>query len=294
MRPLAPLLIPLAVFSLLAGAPGPARARRADTPSAIVGTVARVRDDATLVLTDGRQVRLAGILLPYPGWPLDQAAVATLAQLVEGRGLRLRPADGTTADRYGRQAAQVMADGRWVQGALLRAGLALVEPSADLTDPPDALLQAEEEARQAGRGLWALPFYAVRDADHVDSAIGRYAVVRARVVDVAATPHRVYINFGSDWRQDFTVEIDHADLLAFRRRHIDPLGLRGKLVEVRGWVESHNGPMIRLSDPSPLRLLDEGADGGVSLIAPAPTPSPLADCARCAPPPPPDAPPPRR
>ena len=241
-----------------------------DLPRLGDGRVASVLSGDTLRLSDGREVRLVGILAPrlaragpegstIPAWPLALEARDALARLVDGKAVQLLRA-GATQDRYGRVLAQLVThDGRWVQEALLRDGWVLFDPHADTPGGLEALRQGESAARNAGRGLWADPFYAVRDPDTVGQAMGRFAVVRGRVISASSSPERVYINFGRDWRQDFTIEIDHHDLAGFRRRHIDPVTLTGRMVEVRGWVESLNGPMIRVTFPEPLVALEEAA-----------------------------------
>ena len=91
-------------------------------------------DGDTLVLSDGRQVRLVGIQAPklplgrpnFPTWPLAEEAKAALAALALGRELKL-VYTGRPGDRHGRQLAHIYAAGAagadggevWVQGALL-------------------------------------------------------------------------------------------------------------------------------------------------------------------------------
>src|SRR5213076_2420124 len=102
--------------------------------------VAAVPDGETLTLADGREVRLAGILAPRPplGWPperpwrLAEQAKAALAELASGRRVELRRDGDAEGDRYGRVLAQVYrVDGLWLQGELLRRGLARVATLAE-------------------------------------------------------------------------------------------------------------------------------------------------------------------
>ena len=108
-------------------------------------------------LTDGREVRLAGIETA------DDAATspkhtAALAAIIAGRDVSLRGTDDMP-DRYGRQTALVFIDTSEtpVQALLLRQGNALV--STEITDKDCAAVlgQAEVEARQAKRGVWTDP-----------------------------------------------------------------------------------------------------------------------------------------
>ncbi len=81
-------------------------------------------------------VRLAGIDRPeVPGQrnssSLVGEAAATLSTLIEGRAACLLLSEGRQ-DRYGRLLAQVHRDdGLWIQGELLRLGLARVHVTAD-------------------------------------------------------------------------------------------------------------------------------------------------------------------
>ena len=91
-----------------------------------IGTaqVAAVRDGRTLLLADGRELRLAAIEAP-------DASRAGLQSLVSGQTLRLE-ALGADHDRYGRLVALAFAgeDTQSVQQAMLTAGLARVSARA--------------------------------------------------------------------------------------------------------------------------------------------------------------------
>jgi micrococcal nuclease len=135
-RPPLPSLAVLIVLALIVVRPGPTQA--ATTPTALSdggqATVSAVIDGDTVMLADGRQVRLVGIQAPKlpldrpegSPWPLADSARSALAALVLDRTVRLAYG-GTASDRYGRVLAQLhTADGTWVQGELLRQGLARV------------------------------------------------------------------------------------------------------------------------------------------------------------------------
>ena len=141
---------------------------RAPLPSAIprdgiAVQVERVVDGDTLLLADGRRVRLFGVDTPEtkhptrPPEPLGEEASAFTRTRVEGRTVRLIP-DIERLDRYGRTLGWVEVDGELLNVELVRAGLS----RAVLLSPlrPDfrkQLVAAEREAIDAGRGLHALP-----------------------------------------------------------------------------------------------------------------------------------------
>src|SRR6266850_7471564 len=96
--------------------------------------VVTVIDGDTLLLEDGREVRLVGIQAPklplgrpnFPTWPLAEDAKAALERLTQGQSLKLF-AGGATIDRHGRTLAQLeREDGLWIQAALIQAGMARV------------------------------------------------------------------------------------------------------------------------------------------------------------------------
>lgn len=213
------------------------------------------------------EVRLAGIQAVKPPldrpadrpWPLALQASQALAELAQGKDVRLVPAE-RPVDRYGRLLAQVyLADGRWLQGELLRAGLARVATSLDSRSEAGRMLAIEAEAREARRGLWASPVYEVASPTTVRDRIGSFAVVEGDVIAGRRVKDRVYLNFGHDWRDDFTVTIAKPALPLFEKAGLDPLALEGRHIRVRGWVERYNGPAIEATHPEQIEVLGEPA-----------------------------------
>jgi len=229
--------------------------------------VAEVIDGDTVVLAkpvmEAKEVRLVGIQAPklplgrsnFPAWPLAEAAKQALAALTLGKEVRLS-FGGTDKDRHGRLLAHLhAADGAWVQGTLLEAGLARVYSFADNRAQVAEMLAIEADARAAKRGIWGLPFYAVRDAAETARHVGSFQVVEGRVVKAAKVKGTVYLNFGADWRSDFTAAVGADALKLFRKTGVDPLEFEGRTVRVRGWLKQMNGPMIALSHPEQIEAV---------------------------------------
>lgn len=209
--------------------------------------VAGVTLDGSLTLSDGQTVRLAGLRL-------ERRAIALLAALT-GKRVELF-GYAPLADRYGRLRAQVFADGHWVQQDLLVQGQARVFIDSDRYECAEALYRIETTARAARVGLWADPANAVRTPTTVEDFIGSFQLVEGRVLAAARKQGRVFLNFGADWRQDFTVTIAPQDAKAFRRRKFDPLRLEGSRIRVRGFVQSYRGPEIEVAIPEQIEVLD--------------------------------------
>lgn len=234
-----------------------------------MATVKAVIDGDTLLLADGRQVRLVGIQAPklplgregFAAWPLSIEAKAHLESLVLGHVVELRLA-AQAMDRHGRLLAHLLlpssgsGDHIWVQGAMLAAGLARVYTFPDNRLLATEMLALERQARADGSGLWALPYYALRNEDNVRFDAGSFQIVESRVFSVTRIKDRFYLNFGANWRTDFTVKVMARDEPAFGQNGIDLMALKDRRVRVRGWIDSENGPMIALDHPQRLEVLN--------------------------------------
>ena len=234
----------------------------------------RVIDGETVVLDDGSEVRLAALLAPDPPeagapdtrWPPANAARQRLESLVLGRPVELRT-ELAVPDRYGRLRAQLTVEGQgerqWVQARMVEEGLARVEPSAAARGCIALLLALEDGARRAGRGLWAHPAYAIRQARktrEIERYRHSFQIIEGEVVSVGERKRRVFLNFGKRWSDDLTVTVTGRNRRRFEDAGLDFSGLEGRRVRVRGWIESWNGPVIRASEPGQIEVLGgEGA-----------------------------------
>ena len=166
--------------------------------------------------------------------------------------------DGRRRDRYGRAIAQVeTADGTWLQAFLVSRGWARVSSYPDNRKGVPELLDLERGARAARAGLWALSSFRVRNPDETWGDIDSLQIVEGRVVAVATVRGRTYLNFGRDWRRDFTLSVSGRVRRAFLKAGIDLETLAARRVRARGWITLRNGPMIEISHPEQLEVLDE-------------------------------------
>ncbi len=235
-------------------------------------TVTEIVDGDTVYIDppyeDGNEIRLVGIQAPklplgrknFPIWPLAPEAKKALADMTLGKQVTLT-FTGARRDRYARWLAHlhVISDDPplWVQGEMLRHGMARVYSFPDNRGLVDEMLALEQEARSAGRGIWALPYYAIRNPDPAVllDELGTFQVIEGRIVDATKVKNTVYLNFGADWRSDFTISIDHKALKRFMESGPDPASWSGRAVRVRGWLSKRNGPMIKATHPEQIELL---------------------------------------
>lgn len=218
--------------------------------------MARVIDGDSLVLESGLKVRLANIIAPEKKQPFTHAGRSALEALLKGRKLGLFYV-GEKRDRYDRAVAQLFTlrpDGRpdqWVQEEMVRLGYARVRSYASSAWRIAELLKIEHAAREAGRGLWQSEVFAVHGpapnalAQYVDS----FQIVEGLIISSAQVRGQTYLNFGSDYKTDFTVSIARKHRKSFESAGIDLADLDGARVRVRGWVELYNGPVIWLDHP---------------------------------------------
>ena len=244
------------------------RARGGDVPEAVSeGTVASIVDGDTLRLTEGAEIRLVGIQAPklplgrrnFRSWPLAEESKRALAALTAGRRLLLGYG-GRRIDRHGRLLAHLtLADGAdaglWIQGALLEAGMARVYSFPDNRSRVADMLTRERAARAAKRGIWAHPYYAIRTPETAARHIGTFQLVEGRIVAAATVRGRGYLNFGENWKTDFTVSISPRTLRQRWQGGPAIAALAGKRVRVRGWLKSFNGPMIEATHPEQIEIL---------------------------------------
>lgn len=246
---------------LLAGAVACSRLDVTDLAEGERGVVAEVLDGDTLTLESGLRVQLTGIEAPRSEAPLSQQARAGLERLAMGREARLFYG-GERRWRETTALAQVYVrseGGRWIwlQEAMVLEGLARAHSFKETAARAPQLLAAEAAARKAARGIWDEPYFAVRAPEAVAADVGSYQIVQGRVRSAQATDQRLYLNFGDDWRSDFTISLAAEDVAAWADPTIAPEALDGKLVRVRGYVTERGGPLIVVDHRAQLEIAPE-------------------------------------
>jgi endonuclease YncB( thermonuclease family) len=240
----------IASFVLLASSAAAApECGKADLGSA---RVAAVRDGRTLLLADGRELRLAAI-------EAAPAGAALLGRLTRDKVVHVRGAVGAK-DRYGRTVGFVTPDNarESLQEALLAAGAARV--SARLEDLACAkhLLTLERKARDAQTGLWTDPNFAPLRAEFgpaLDAQRGKFVLIEGKVLSVRDVGGTIYVNFGRHWTRDFTVTIPRRLRGGFTAAGIEPKTLAGRRIRVRGWMERRGGPIVEATAPGQIEVL---------------------------------------
>ena len=133
------------------------------------------------------------------------------------------------------------------------------------------LLRLEAEATAAQRGLWRLALYKAKRANEPGQLLryrSTFQIVEGVVARVAPGRSAVYLNFGSNWKRDFTAKFGRP---ALRRANISLNALKrltNRTVRIRGWIEKRNGPLITVWRPEQIELLSQAAIGDARRLVP--------------------------
>ncbi len=240
-------------------APDPEETAREGGQLRETARVVSVIDGDTIIVEGNRTVRLLGIDTPERGEPFYAKARDALRRAIGTRPVRLVSCREEQRDRYGRLLAFVEADRTDSGAELLRLGLArtlFVGPCARPRET--AYRQAERAAFLAGRGIWSLQ--EPRRVDHTQAGkyIGWMMSVSGAVRNVHVGPRAVHLNFGGDYRTDFTAVIFRKDLAGLSREGLllPVTGYRGRRVVVTGSIKEYNGPEVLINSAGQIVLVN--------------------------------------
>ncbi len=235
------------------------------------GTMTSIGNDFEIRLSSGAKLKLAGVVLPefskvekHPDMRLQAAETFRFLQ-DNLRASSLKISKVQEIDRHGRQIGHIVisrtpsANLVWLQSDLVSAGRARVSFDGPENPCAEELLKLEANARTGKQGLWAIEYYAVRQAwetGRLRQVENTFQLVTGRIAKVAETKRFTYLNFGKDWRFDFTASISASVRKRMTSAGFDTTKLEGKLVRIRGWIGYRNGPMIEITNQHQIELLE--------------------------------------
>jgi endonuclease YncB( thermonuclease family) len=200
-------------------------------------------------LARGPRLVPIGDCTPSPDQPLAREARARLAALIERRRVRLTPGH-EPQDRHGRLLAHIEVSGASVEDTLLREGLAWMVAIPPNVSRLEALARAEAEARAAGRGVWREPALAPVEGERLATVSGGFHLVKAEVRAVRRGRSNHYFELAPK----VVVVVSAADWRErFQPRYGAPEALAGRRVLARGWfIETATERRLRVSHPAML------------------------------------------
>jgi hypothetical protein len=151
-----------------------------------------------------------------------------------------------------------LSDGTWVNKELVSQGVAHVYTFPDNAINAEALLKAEDIARNSKLNMWSHPRWKLLDSDNIpDSSVGKFNVVQGTVTNIARIKGKYYLNFGANWRTDFSVEIPNKYYSKFKilNKKIDKYYIHKKLT-IRGFIKPVNGHLVTVTHPQQLTVIE--------------------------------------
>ncbi|MCK4810171.1 MAG: thermonuclease family protein [Candidatus Omnitrophica bacterium] len=227
--------------------------------------VVEVIDGDTVKLQGGRLLCYIGIDTPeirmkengrwiYKPKPFALESKNFNRQLVEGKHVRVE-FDLEKTDKYGRLLGYVfLEDDTFVNARLLKGGYAVLYTYPPNVKYADLFIARQREARESKKGLWGA--YSTVSQNKAHEFIGQIRTVRGKVLDTYRSKKCIFLNFGRNYKTDFTVVIFKNSWEYFEDKGIDPLTFyKGRIVEVTGRIKEYNGPEIIVNIPREIRVI---------------------------------------
>lgn len=246
------------------------------------GVVEKILGPYTILLSDTQVIKLNGIeCLGYN--PIDQSteciqAYEKLKEILP-KGSRLSLFQTLNSDigrvnRMDEMLVHAVLEGNskklWVQGMMLQEGLYRVRTTKYSPEVADIMYNLEHTARLSQVGIWAKKGGVVRTANDITPQDTGFSIVEGEVQKVARVRNDVYLNFGDNWKTDFTIGVPSALVRQFNKNGINLNDLSNKSIRVRGWVRDYNGPYIELSHMQQLEIAPSSNTGDVTTLPSAP------------------------
>jgi len=215
--------------------------------------VAHIYDGDTLVLTDGRKIRLIGINTPELArksrleQPFARLAHQALQQIVRNNQMQIGIKVGQERlDRYGRTLAHIFTpDGYNIGRLLTEKGLAFANPHPPNLWAVDCYTEAESDARRSGSGLWHKGSNPITTTQSLDQNSGGFHLVRGQITQIKSTPKGTRLTL--DRRLSLFISQKNRPLF-----DDNPLNLEiGASIIVRGWISTRKGDLtMQIRHPS--------------------------------------------
>lgn len=240
------------LMGAVATAATPARGEEISNASALTGG---------RFMAGGQEFHLADVLAPSAyalhadAEPYFAEARGVLRGLLGSGSINIEAAGEPT--RWGARVvhARRAGDDLSIQERVVDAGAARVMPQTDDLALIDRLLAAETRARTARRGLWRLDAYKVFDAGTAEGAVGAFHLIEGTVLNAVSAGRRFYLNFGEDYKTDFTASAKAALYRRWAKTGFDLTTLSGARVRIRSFVDAINGPSVDLTHMRQVEVL---------------------------------------
>ena len=216
--------------------------------------IAKVYDGDTVLLSDGRKIRLLGINTPEVSHKDKKAdaggneAKQWLISKLESNKVRL-VTDVEKTDKYGRILAHLFTETKeHINLQLVEAGLAEVTIYPPNLLYAEQLIKAQDKAELEKRGIWRSKDYAVKPVSSLEeNGHSGWTRLEGQVKRIRPSRKFIYLEFS----EVFEVRIERQWLSLFPELK----SYLNKTVEARGWINSNKGRFSMLvRHPSALKI----------------------------------------
>lgn len=223
--------------------------------------VYKVIDGDTIEIRRHARVRYIGINAPEIGQPFYEEAKNRNRKLVEGKKVKLIVCKSEPNDKYGRMLAWVYVGNTLVNAMMVKEGYAKTFIISSCgAERKEEFEGYERNAIKNKMGLWSDSKKVLKDkiisAAEADRYIGEIKSVRGKVINIFETDNAAFLNFGYDYKKDFTIVIFQKHKVKFQKNGITSFNLyKDKEVMVTGRIQQYNGPEIIADDPSQIDII---------------------------------------
>ncbi|MEP1442881.1 MAG: hypothetical protein ABJK39_07715 [Hyphomicrobiales bacterium] len=235
--------------------------------------ITHIDDYGVVSLENGPRVKLADLFFPLnkDTGTLSPQTILQIKQMLKGQGTRALISG--PADRYGRAPAFLYVknptgEPYLVQQALIRSNAAVYMPEPQLKktfvsncefDQIRAELIAIPPKELTFRKIKRVGFAPIFSAksQNLWGLEGEFVIVQGVVTEVRRTKRGISINFGDDWKNDFTAYLSPLVSKSFDSRKIMNSNLTGQQVQLRGFLDLYYGPSMRIDHLTQLEMLSE-------------------------------------
>lgn len=218
--------------------------------------VKRVIDGDTVELITGQIIRFLGINTPeiqsryHDAEAGGERAKQWLRQTLSNSEFFIEY-DQQRHDKYGRTLAHCfLADGRYLNALLVEEGLASVTLIPPNLRYSDTLIEAQNRAEQAKKGIWSMSDYQVKDLSDLKMGT-RYRGwqrIRLKLNTIKQGKNTVFL----EANEEFKLAVKNKDSVYFD----DWKSYLNKTVEVRGWVH-RQGKQLFMNIRHPSAIVNE-------------------------------------
>ena len=239
------------------------------TPTKIIN----IDDHGVFTLKDGQRLKLADLFFPLDTETgmLSPQTLLQIRQMTKGQETRILISG--PRDRYGREPAFLFIKKEsepphLVQEVLVRSGAAVYMPDPQLRKTfashcdfdrirAELIVMTSKEPTFGSGKRTGITSVLSANSPKLWGLEGEFVIVRGVVSEVRRTRRGVSINFGDDWKRDFTAYLSPLVSKTFENNVNLNSNLTGQQVKLRGFLDLYYGPSMRIDHLTQMEMLSE-------------------------------------